>query len=220
MRFIPLVISQLVYSLINTLYLYYCLFIFASKKTLEHHNTQRIFTLGQHFLIKNTTTRYSTFHFRKIPRRITYTIANSYSSLPSPRPLLSQCLLILLSQNSKAEKVSLYSAPLILIRPFLRLAHCFRSAYSFCFRRMARLRGSSKILPLNTRRGTAKLFPFLCLSKILFVPIMIYSLYIVIFIKQIKNTIHFLDVFLTCQLNICLRNHCNLCGCHYYFLIL
>ncbi len=142
---------------------------------------------------------------------------------------------------------------LFFIRPFLRLAHCFRSAYSFCLRRIARLRrflcfalfvpsfalptafavlthsacaewqgfgDSSKISPLNTRRGTAMLFLFLCLSEILFVPIMIYGLYVVIFIKKIKNTVHLLDIFLTCQLNISLWNHSYFCRCHYYLFIL
>lgn len=80
--------------------------------------------------------------------------------------------------------------------------------------------GSSKISPLNTRKGTALLFLFLCLSEILFVPIMIYGLYVVIFVKKIKNTIHLLNIFFACQFYISLRNHCYFCRCHHYLFIL
>ena len=148
------------------------------------------------------------------------------------KPLLHHCFFLLSTLIDKKDGVFYFyfcRKP----RPFLRfllrrsffvpsfaLLTAIAVFPSFCYRRMARLRGSSKISPLNTRRGTATLFLSLCLSEILFVPIVIYGLYVVIFVKKIKNTIHLLNIFFACQFYISLWNHSHFCRCHHYLFIL
>ena len=44
---------------------------------------------------------------------------------------------------------------------------------------------------------------------------MINILNIIIIIKHIQSLLNICDVLLICQFDICLRDHCNLCTCHW-----
>ena len=44
----------------------------------------------------------------------------------------------------------------------------------------------------------------------LFIPVVVYSLYVIILVKEIKDSLHLLDRFLIGKLNPVLRNHSNI----------
>jgi len=66
-------------------------------------------------------------------------------------------------------------------------------------------RTPKSIFFISTKRAYVLLFRFL--------PVVINSLYIIIFIKKIQNSLKILNVLRICYSNIVLRDHCNLSRC-------
>ena len=64
--------------------------------------------------------------------------------------------------------------------------------------------GKSFICPVDLYTSVRQTGRFLLL-----IPIVIYSLNVIILIKKIKCLLDVFDILFFCKINICLRNHCN-----------